>query len=288
MPRNATLLIVDPQNDFCDLPADALPHVSGERLEPALPVSGAHQDMLRLARFLRDAGSRIRNVTVTLDSHPYLAIERTTFWRDRHGGEVSPFTIITAEEVERGDYRPLCNDMLVLEQIRRLEAQGRHKLVVWPVHCVTGTWGHNIHGSLSQALNEWELLTHGTVRKVLKGEYPWSEHYGVFEADTPLPDVPATQFNSALAASLTRDVDLLLVAGEASSHCVAASLDQLLEAIQAGRIPNPGGGFRIALMKDCMSPVSGFEQLEKDFFERASTAGVRFMTAQEGLAELLA
>jgi len=288
MPRNVTLLMVDPQNDFCDLPAEVLPEITGQRLSPALPVPGANQDMLRLARFLRDAGASIRNVTVTLDSHPYLAIERTTFWRDRHGTDVSPFTVITADEVARGDYRPLCNEVLVLDQMRRLEAGERHKLIVWPVHCVTGTWGHSIHGGVSQALNDWELLTHGTVRKVLKGEYPWSEHYGAFEADTPLEEVPSTQFNTALAQSLTQGVDLLLVAGEASSHCVAASVDQLLMAIRTGRIPRPDSGFEIALMTDCMSPVPGFEPVEKDFFERAATAGVRFTTAQKALDSILA
>lgn len=135
-------------------------------------------------------------------------------------------------------------------------------------------------------MNEWEVFTHGTVRKVLKGEYPWSEHYGVFEADTPLENVPGTQFNSALAANLTQGVDLLLVAGEASSHCVAASVDQLLSAIQTGRIPKPDSGFEIILLRDCMSPVPGFEQAERAFFERAATAGVGFRTAQEALAAL--
>src|SRR5690606_28655903 len=129
--------IVDPQNDFCDLPDAFRPRVATEASIPALPVPGAHGDMVRLARFLRDAGPRIRDVTVTLDSHPYLAIERTTFWRDRQGREVAPFTVITADEVARGDYCPLAHEALVLEQIRRLEAGGRHKLIVWPVHCVT-------------------------------------------------------------------------------------------------------------------------------------------------------
>lgn len=288
MPRNVSLLIVDPQNDFCDLPDDMRPRVAAEPLQPALPVPGAHADMLRLARFLRDAGAFISNVTVTLDSHPYLAIERTTFWRDRHNREVAPFTVVTADEVTRGDYRPLCNDALVLEQIRRLEAGGRHKLVVWPVHCVTGTWGHNIHDKVSQAMNEWELLTHGTVRKVLKGEYPWSEHYGIFEADTPLQDVPSTRFNTALAKELTRGVDLLLVAGEASSHCVAASVEQLLAAIRSGRIPQPEDSFEIALLRDCMSPVSGFEHIEKGFLDRAAAAGVRLVTTPAVLAQLAA
>src|SRR5690606_33535845 len=141
---------------------------------------------------------------------------------------------------------------------------------------------------VSQALNEWELATLGTVRKTLKGEYPWSEHYGVFEAETPLDDVPSTQFNTELARRLTQGVDLLLVAGEASSHCVAASVDQLLGALRDARIPRPDSGFEIALLTDCMSPVSGFEQIEKDFIARATAAGVKFTTAQEALASLSA
>ena len=49
------LLIIDPQNDFCDLPDNWLPAYShpGQHpepvLAPVLPVYGAHQDMLRLA-----------------------------------------------------------------------------------------------------------------------------------------------------------------------------------------------------------------------------------------------
>ena len=49
--RNIHLFIIDPQNDFCDLPTDwqGVDPLSGSRLAPALPVAGAHADMLRLA-----------------------------------------------------------------------------------------------------------------------------------------------------------------------------------------------------------------------------------------------
>ena len=58
MARNIQLLVIDPQNDFCDLPAvwqpvDAL---TGQRTAPALPVPGAHADMQRLAQFIRQQG----------------------------------------------------------------------------------------------------------------------------------------------------------------------------------------------------------------------------------------
>lgn len=280
MQTNVHLLIVDPQNDFCDLPDALLPVVFGERQVPALGVPGAHEDMRKLAAFIGNMGKRLGEVTVTLDSHPYIAIERTTFWRDRDGRHVAPFTVISADSVAAGDYQPIAEPALVLSQLRKLEARGRHQLVVWPVHCVIGTWGHNIHADVTTALNAWELQTRRPVRKVLKGEYPFSEHYGVFEAETPMAEVPSTHFNTRLARELIQDVDVLVVAGEASSHCVAASVEQLLDAMNPQDLP------RIVLLTDCMSPVSGFEEVEQAFFARAEAAGVEMCTTEE-LAEKL-
>ena len=71
MTRTVHLLAIDPQNDFCDLPAawhSRDPH-SGAVTAPALPVPGAHADMQRLAAFIRAQGAGIDHITVTLDSH---------------------------------------------------------------------------------------------------------------------------------------------------------------------------------------------------------------------------
>lgn len=284
--KNIQLLIVDPQNDFCDIPDGELPRTDGGVFRPALPVQGAHADMRRLAAFLDQASDRIRGITVTLDSHPYVAIERVTFWRDASGQAVAPFTMISAGEVEQGVYVPRFQRDLAIRQLRALETAGR-QLVVWPVHCVTGTWGHNIHAGVADALAGWEQRHGKAARKVLKGEYPWSEHYGVFEAETPLPEAPGTWFNLPLARALAEDTDLLLVAGEASSHCVAASVDQLLAALaDPAKNIRPGAGWRIALLTDCMSPVPGFEQAEREFLARAEAAGVILCTASEARALL--
>src|SRR5690349_598551 len=102
MKKNVQLLIIDPQNDFCDLPENARPAGAA----PALPVQGADADMRRLAGFIDAAGAGIAGMTVTLDSHHRFDIAHPTFWQARDGGPVAPFTPITAAQVRAGDFQP--------------------------------------------------------------------------------------------------------------------------------------------------------------------------------------
>ena len=261
------LLIIDPQNDFCDIRG------------ASLPVAGANQDMVRLAGFIAAHQTQLDGIAVTLDSHASVAVERTTFWVTAAGVPVEPFTFITEADVAAGTYQPRNAESTskVRSMLQQLAGSGRAGLVVWPVHCVTGTWGHNIHTTVADQLQKWEIARQRPVRKVLKGEYPLSEHFGVFEADAPDPQVPSTQFNTALARELTQGVELLLLAGEASSHCVAASFDQLTHYLdQQAKVPP-----RLVLLRDCMSPVSGFDVLAHQFFLRAKAWGADVMSVDE-------
>jgi nicotinamidase-related amidase len=278
---NTHLLVIDPQNDFCDSVPAAPPGYA-----PALPVTGADADLRRLAGFVRAHGRQLNGITVTLDSHPGVAVERTSFWADANGQPVAPFTWLTAADVRAGAYRPrdAAHTPAVLAMLDQLAQRGHAGMVVWPVHCVTGTFGHNIHGALAAELQAWEEGWQQPVRKVLKGDYPLSEHYGAFEADVPVPGVASTQFNTALAERVTGGVDLLLIAGEAASHCVAASFDQL-----AGYLARRGGaGPRIALLRDCMSPVGSFEHLAEGLYERAQAFGAQVLDSAEAAALLMA
>jgi nicotinamidase-related amidase len=166
--------------------------------------------------------------------------------------------------------------------LEQLAQRGRPGLVVWPVHCVTGTRGHNIHEALAAQLQAWEFTHQRAVLKVLKGEYPLTEHFGAFEADAPVEGNASTQFNTCLAISLTQDVDLLLIAGEASSHCVAASFDQLTGFLATHPGPRP----RMVLLSDCMSPVAGFESAANQLFERARAFGADILTTSQARALL--
>ena len=264
-----TLLIIDPQNDFCD------PRGS-------LFVPGAEQDMQRLTGFIRAARARLGEVVVTLDSHPSVAIERPTFWARGDGQRVAPFTQITHAQVAADEYRPIDVSLRpqVLSYLQSLEAQGRYKLMVWPVHCVIGGWGHNIPGAVLEAVGEWESQVQRGAFKVLKGQNPLTEQYSAVRAEVPSADDPRTQTNRELIEKCRPKSGLLWVAGEAGSHCVAATLEHLFEEFteQESR--------RVVLLKDCMSPVTGFESNAEAFVDRAVARGARALTSAQALTEI--
>ena len=110
--HSTQLLIIDPQNDFCDLPDNWLPAYSNPGmhpepiLAPVLPVSGAHEDMLRLAGWIAAHAAGIDQITITLDSHQSYDIAHPAFWQQRNGASITPFTQITAAQVRAGEFAP--------------------------------------------------------------------------------------------------------------------------------------------------------------------------------------
>lgn len=270
----AQLLVIDPQNDFCDIPG------------ATLPVTGADADMTRLAALVDRAGSALSDIVVTLDSHPVYAIERPAFWQ-RPGADapeaVTPFTPITAADVRAGRFAPrdAALQSQVLAYLDALEASPRkYTLMVWPTHCVVGTWGHNVHDALAEALARWETASLRPVEKVLKGLNPMTEQYSAVRAEVPIASDPRTQTNRALVDRIVDFPGLTFIAGEASSHCVAATAEDLFADMDAERLS------RVRLISDAMSPVGGFEAGAQGFFERAKALGVKTVTVAEAIGVL--
>ena len=284
MASNVQLLIIDPQNDFCDLPElyrPLHPH-TGERVAPALPVSGAHEDMERLAALIRQGWRGLSQVTVTLDSHHRVDIAHPTFWHGRDGGAVAPFTPITAQQLRDGEFRPAEAESLprALGYLDELERRARYTLMVWPVHCEIGSWGHNVHADVKAAYNLWEEGTLRTVEFVAKGQNPWTEHYSAMQAEVPDASDPETQLNRPLIEQLDR-ADTILVAGEASSHCVKATTEHLVENLPSRRAA------KVVLLLDCISPVPGFEVQHEAFLKDMQARGVSLSTTSDVLSQLL-
>ena len=271
------LLIIDAQNDFCDLPAAYCP-ADGTR--PSLPVAGAHADMVRVAALIDGCGSRLSAISVTLDSHQHLDIAHPTFWRQGDGTAVAPFTTITAAQVRAGQYLPRQTGALprVLDYLEALETSGRYVHMIWPVHCEIGSWGHNVHAEVRAAYNRWEEATLRTVNKVVKGTNPWTEHYSAIQAEVPDPEDESTHINQQLIAQL-RQAEQVLIVGEAGSHCVKATTEHIVEQLGADAA-------RLVLLTDCMSPVAGFDAQYQDFLAAMATRGVRISTSTVILAEL--
>jgi nicotinamidase/pyrazinamidase len=253
------LLVVDPQNDFLDIEG------------AALPVSGANADMDHLAQWLQANAMAVQSLTVTLDSHASVGIERTTYWLQADGSPVGPFTPITAADVQAGRFRPrdAARVQQTLAYLQALEATGQRQLMVWPVHCVLGTWGHNIHTGLARSIAHWELVTGRTCEKVIKGQNPMTEQYSAFRAEVPRDDDARTALNQSLLQRLAVGGGTLLVAGEASSHCVAESVRDMMAHMPDQRLQHT------VLLTDCMSPVTGFEAAEEAFLQQARARGLR-------------
>lgn len=285
MKRNFHLLVIDPQNDFCDLPAEYLPTdpVRVGTYAPALPVVGAHADMLRLADLIDRGLSGLSGISVTLDSHHRFDIAHPTFWMGAEGETVAPFTQISASEVRAGRYLPRNAAALsrVLTYLDVLEAAGRYRLMVWPVHCEIGSWGHNVHADVRAAYNRWEDAELGVVNMVNKGSNPWTEHYSAVMAEVPDADDPHTQLNRSFIELLAQ-ADHVYITGEAGSHCVKATTEHIVDNLEQANLS------KLVLVTDCMSPVTGFDAQYEGFVRDMMARGVQTAKAADVLPELIA
>ncbi|GKT21376.1 cysteine hydrolase [Acidovorax sp. SUPP3334] len=281
-PSTTQLLVIDPQNDFCDLPATWQPAgpLTGQPVAPTLPVAGAHADMQRLAAFIRRVGQGLDGVTVTLDSHQRYDVAHPTFWRRGDGGEVAPFTPITAAQVRAGAFVPRDGGAMarVLAYLDALEAQGRYTLMVWPVHCEIGSWGHGVHADVLAACGAWQAQRQRAVCNVFKGTNPWTEHYSAIEAEVPDADDPSTALNTRLLHALGT-ADRLVIAGEAGSHCVRATAEHIV--LHLPRLQPGWQASRVVLLTDCMSPVAGFEAQQQDFLDAMRAQGAQLARSDE-------
>lgn len=279
----AHLVVIDPQNDFMDYP------------NSALPVQGASADMERLARMVARVGSRLADIHVTLDSHQVIHVAHSGMWIDKNGNMPQPFTIITADDVENGIWRPR-NELakppelegktlreFMIWYVRQLEAGGRYPLIIWPEHCIIGTRGYDVHEALVTVLNEWARRHFANIDYVAKGTTTYVEHYGALMAEVPLPTVPSTGLNSSILSVLAK-ADIVVVAGEALSHCVMSTVDQIARSIGKDHIA------KFHILIDASSPVPqppggpNFPQIADEWLHKMEKSGMTLTTTEKFLA----
>lgn len=258
--KNA-LIVIDGQKDFC-APGGAL------------YVPGAEEDMLRLSTWIKTNAAELDDIFVSLDSHQPMHIAHPSFWQDANGKMVSPFTLITYQDIMDGKYTPRYYRTKCIEYVKSLEDQGKFKLFIWPPHCLVGSSGHSLDDNLFSAIKEWAM--EGRVYStIVKGTNLLSEHYGIFMAEVQNED-PGTQLNQKVL-DLFEKYETIYLAGEAKSHCVATSLDQILNFA-------PNLAKKLVILDNCMSNVPGspapglpsFGDLAQPIYDRAKTSGVRF------------
>jgi len=264
--KNTHLLIIDMQNDFCS------PNGS-------LFVPGADQDAIRVSKFVRRIGKKINDIHVTLDSHRTVQVFHPIFWCDAHGKHPNPFTVIGVSDVEQGKWMTTNPSWRQrgLEYVKALAEKGRFPLVIWPYHTIIGSVGHSLVPCLSEALIDWEKSRFAMVDYCVKGDFYFSEAYGALESEVPAPEESSTMLNTGLVDMLQQADDLLIM-GEALSHCVKNTVEQVAKAFGDVNLD------KFVLMTDCCSNVPTFEKLGDDFVKNMVARGMRVSTSVDYLA----
>jgi nicotinamidase-related amidase len=260
------VLIIDPQQDFCDA-------------KGSLFVPGATEDMERLAAMIDRLRGKIDDIHVTMDSHRLLDVAHPLYWKDSSGNHPDPFTIVTASDVADGAWSTTIPSLQrrALEYVRDLERSGRYPLCVWPPHCLIGSWGHQVMPVILQALHRWEEQL-ALVDFVTKGSNPHTEHYSGVKAEVPDPKDPTTQINTTLCNTLL-EADVVAIAGEAGSHCLANTVRDIASEFGDDKYVS-----KLVLLTDATSPVPSFENLQEDFIKEMTGRGMQLATTTEFLS----
>jgi nicotinamidase-related amidase len=281
--RRVALLLVDVQNTFC-LPEFEL-FVAGRS------GRGAVLDCGRIAAFLYRHLDRVTQVVATLDTHTAAQIFHPLFWVGPDGTHPAPHTVITLADVEGGRWR--VNPALVPAiapragfdvpawgryYARRLADGGKYPLVVWPYHSMVGGIGHAMVSAVEEAVFFHSIARQSPTRVEIKGRNPLTENYSVLrpEVTEDAAGTPIAAANRELVEHLL-SFDTVIVAGEAKSHCVAWTVEDLLVEI---RVLDPRLAQKIVLLDDCSSAVVvpgvvDFTDAAEEAYARFAAAGMR-------------
>jgi nicotinamidase-related amidase len=272
------LLVVDVQNTFC-IPGFEL-FVAGRS------GRGAVDDSRRLAEFIyRNLGS-ISQIVPSLDTHHAMQVFHAIWLVDEHGNHPDPYTLVSADDVEAGRWRvnPAVAEALELERgyaerhlahyTRRLAQGGKYDLTIWPYHGMLGSIGHALVAAVEEAIFFHAIARSSQPAFEVKGDNPLTEHYSMLGPEVtvgPDGDHLGAKNRDLIAKLLT--FDAVAIAGQAKSHCLAWTVDDLLG--------DDEGRERLAertyLLEDCTSPVVVPGAI--DYTDEADAAFARYAAA---------
>lgn len=274
------LLLVDIQICFC-IPGSDL-FVAGRS------GRGAVEDNIRTCSFIYENLGSITEICATMDTHTAMQIFHPVFWVDDSGQHPQPYTEISLEDIERGVWRinPATASILSggdpeqLKQhahhyVRRLTDSAKYPLVVWPYHGMLGGIGHALVPALEAACFFHNIARSSQTAFHMKGENPLTETYSIFgpEVRDRMDGTPFAKRNEALLRHLL-SFDVLIIAGQAKSHCVAWTVADLLEEIQD---QDERLARKVFLLEDCTSAVVVPSVV--DFTDQADETFARFAAA---------
>lgn len=274
------LMIIDVQNTFC-LPDFEL-FVGGKS------GRGAIDDNIRLCEFIYRNLDIITEIAPTMDTHTTMQIFHPIFWINDLGEHPQPHSNISFDDVQKGvwkvnpaiAYSLAKGNYLGLQKyafhyVEKLHKDNKYPLTIWPYHALLGGIGHSLVSAVEEALFFHNIARRSQTNFEIKGGNPLTENYSVLRPEV-LEDHqgrPIAQKNTRFVSKLL-DFDAVIIAGQAKSHCVAWTIDDLLREIVA---QDPKLAKKVYLLEDCTSPVVVPGVI--DFTDQADAAFQRFADA---------
>jgi len=229
----------------------------------SLFVPGSHEDSARMVnKFGLNNIDRIGRLVASIDVHPLKAIHLRSWWRNSHNEMPPPFQLVTTDCVDSGKWVPLFKKKWSLQYPYRLKEVGAPDLVVWPDHCIVGTAGAQLVPYVAEFIAFWSGAKFDQPIHWVKGMIPETEYYGIFGPEVDVPNHPEGGLNTRMLKMLT-SYHRIYIAGEAKSHCVIATLRQIVKFFEN----EPDVLKKIRFLGDCTSSV---QHPEVDFDQIAN------------------
>jgi len=286
------LLLVDLQNTFCI--SDFELFVAGSS------GNGAIEDNVRVCEFIYHNLGIITQITATMDTHTVMQIFHPMFLVNDKGEHPGPASPVSSEDVERGIWKvnPAVAHSVaqgnysglqrhLLHYLKSLETGGKYQLTVWPYHAMLGGIGYALVSAVEEACFFHNIARRSQTDFQIKGGNPLTENYSVLR-----PEVLDTQGGQPIAQKNVRFIETLLkfdhviIAGQAKSHCVAWTIDDLLNEINS---QDPDLAKKVYLLEDCTSSVvipgiADFTKEADEAFQRFADAGMHMVKSTDPIA----
>ena len=282
------VLAVDVQNTFC-IPDFEL-FVAGRS------GTGAVDDNRRLCEFIYRNLGTITRIFPSLDTHRAMQIFHPLWLIDEDGNHPEPYTLVSAEDVANGRWRvnPAVAEAIGLDgdyaarhlayYTRRLADGGKFDLTIWPYHAMLGGIGHALVSAVEEAIFFHGVARHSQPAFQVKGDNPRTEHYSMLGPEVMEgPDGDRLdRLNTDLIDALLT-FDAVVVAGQAKSHCVAWTIDDLISGDEATVRQLAEQTY---LLEDCTSPVVvpgvvDYTESADEAFARYEAAGMNVVRSTE-------